>query len=104
MEFDSTSYDWLIISESRSRYMGEGIVKGDPELYKFMVTVLDADSEESATGLDGFRIKVWRKTVDGTDLVIYDNGLGAPADSADGGTTPLAGGSIIVHSSGSGKK
>ena len=104
LEFDSTSYDWLIISESRSRYMGEGTVKGDPELYKFMVTVLDADSEESATGLDGFRIKVWRKTVDGTDLVIYDNGLGAPADSADGGTTPLAGGSIIVHSSGSGKK
>ena len=100
LDFASTTYNWLVISETRARYIGKGNVKGDPELYNFMVTVVNADSVEAATGMDGFRIKIWRETADGEDFVLYDNGLGADADSGNGGTTPIAGGSIVIHTSG----
>ncbi len=98
LKFDSTSYDWMIISGSRARYKGEGMVNDGPGLYKFMITALDADISDSGIIHDGFRIKIWQEDSDGTQVVLYDNGLGADEGTGNGGTTPLGGGSIKIHS------
>jgi len=93
LEFEATVYDWMIIAGARARYKGEGTVNDGPELYKFVVTALDADVSGSGITQDGFRIKIWQEDGD-AEIVLYDNGLGA---DSTGGTTPLGGGSITVH-------
>jgi hypothetical protein len=98
LEFDARDYDWMIISGARARFQGEGMVKGRSGLYKFRVTVLDSNVAGSGISADRFRIKIWQETPGGTESVLYDNGLGADESSGDGGTTPLGGGSITVHS------
>jgi len=97
LEFESTAYDWMIISGARVRYKGRGTVAGEAGWFKFMVTALDADASEGGLTQDGFRIKIWREDESGIEIVLYDSGLGVDSDSGDGGTTPLGGGSITVH-------
>jgi hypothetical protein len=97
LEFESTGYDWMIISGARARYKGVGKVNDGDELYKFQVTALDADVSGEGITQDGFRIKIWREGAGGTEDVLYDNGLGADDATGNGGTTPLGGGSIKVH-------
>jgi hypothetical protein len=95
--FDATVYEWMIISGANVRYKGEGTVKGGGDLYKFMVTALDADIAGSGITQDGFRIKIWQEDPDGAEIVLYDNGLGVDESTGSGGTTPLGGGSITIH-------
>jgi len=100
LEFNATSYDWMLVSGFRARYLGEGTVSGESSVYKFMITVIDAETSESVITQDGFRIKIWREQSDGSDFVLYDSGVGADEASGNGGTTTLGGGSVIIHSSG----
>ena len=97
LEFDATSYDWMIISGANARYKGEGTVNGGSDLYKFMVTALDADIAGAGITQDGFRIKIWQEDSSGAAIVLYDNGLGVDDSTGSGGTTPLGGGSIKIH-------
>jgi hypothetical protein len=103
LDFDATSYDWMIITGARARYKGEGTINGGTDLYKFQVTALDADISGDGITQDGFRIKVWQEDANGVETVLYDNGLGADDSTGSGGTTPLGGGSITVHQAKKGK-
>ncbi len=97
LEFDATVYEWMIITKDRARYKGEGTVNDGAELYKFLVTALDADVSSSGITEDAFRIKIWLEDDGGIETVLYDNGLGADSAGGDDGTTALGGGSITVH-------
>lgn len=90
LNFNSTSYEWLVIAGSKAQYKGSGTIN-DAGDYGFMLTAIDGDLNGKKP--DSFRIKIWDKT---TNAVIYDNQLGA-SDSADP-TTLLGGGSIVIHS------
>ena len=111
LNFQSSSYDWMVISGARARYKGSGSVDGYGGLFKFQVTALDADvnSNDSHTE-DAFRIKIWQEFDPLTGdpflvpFVLYDNGLGADDGTGSGGTTPLGGGSIVIHEPPKGKK
>jgi hypothetical protein len=103
LEFNATSYDWMIISGARARYKGEGTVNGGTDLYKFQVTALDAGISGDGITQDGFRIKVWQEDANGVETVLYDNGLGADDSTGSGGTTPIGGGSITIHQAKKGK-
>ena len=97
LEFDATAYDWMIIAGARARYKGVGTINDGSELYKFMVTALDADISGLGITEDGFRIKIWQEDSSGAEIVLYDNGLGVDDSTGSGGTTALGGGSITVH-------
>ena len=87
--FDSTSYDWFVLSGAKARYRGLGTVNGVPG-YGFELTAWDGQLPGGG-GVDRFRIKVW---LGNPGNVVYDNLLGG-GDSAD--PTPLGGGSIVIH-------
>ena len=92
LDFESTAYEWLVISGSHlAQFKGTGTINGAGN-YGFILTAIDAGNTPS-TDVDLFRIKIWDKN-DG-DIIVYDNQMGA-ADNADP-TTPIAGGSIVIH-------
>jgi len=76
LNFSSTSYQWLVVSQSgtNAQYKGSGTINGAGS-YGFMIWATQGSP-------DTFRIKI----TDSSDNVVYDD--------AD---TPLGGGSIIVH-------
>jgi hypothetical protein len=90
-DFQSTSYDWLVVSGTHAQFKGSGTVNGSGD-YAFMVTVFDGDVTGGGK-TDAVRIKVWDKANGGG--VVYDNQLGA-ADGADP-TTVISTGSIVIH-------
>jgi uncharacterized delta-60 repeat protein len=89
--FQSTSYDWLVVSGAKAQYKGSGTVNGSGN-YGFLLTAIDG-ALPGGGGQDKFRLKIWDKT---TGAVVYDNQMGG-ADTADP-TTVLGGGSILIHS------
>jgi hypothetical protein len=90
LNFHSTAYDWLVIAGAKALFKGVGQVNG-AEGYGFILSAKDGDL--NGDGSDTFRIKVWHLD---TEVVIYDNQLGAEDDAE--ATTTLGGGSIVVHS------
>jgi hypothetical protein len=88
MNFQSTSYEWLVVAGARAQYKGAGVVNGVPG-YSFLLTAIDG-ALPGGGGSDRLRVKIW-----GDNGVLYDNQLNAP-DSADP-STALGGGSIIIH-------
>lgn len=84
LNFNSTSYEWLIVAGSKAMFKGSGTINGAGD-YAFMVSAIDGSP-------DRFRIRIWDKT---TGTVIYDNQIGA-ADDANP-TMALGGGSITIH-------
>jgi hypothetical protein len=89
LKFQSTSYEWMVISGARAQYKGSGKINGAGD-YRFMLTVIDGQ-EPGGGGQDKFRIRIWS---DGGGLV-YDNQMNAP--DSDDPTTALGGGSIVIH-------
>lgn len=79
----------LTISGQRATFTGKGTVNQQPG-YTFLVSVLDAGKGSAP---DQFRIKL---TKDATGEVLYDTQPGAADNAAP--TTPLGGGSIVIHS------
>jgi len=89
LRFQSTSYDFLVISGARAQYKGTGTINGEGN-FKFLLTA--TDSAVSGGGdVDKFRIKIF---VAGGG-VIYDNQPGAKDDANL--TTELGGGNIRIH-------
>ena len=76
LNFQSDSYDWLVIAGSKAKFKGTGTINGTGN-YGFMLSATDSDP-------DLFRIKIQDKD---SDNVIYDNNE----------ETELGGGQIIVH-------
>jgi len=86
LRFDSTSYDWLVITGGNyARFKGSGTINGNPASnggdYRFMLWGGDGTG---SGGEDTFRIKIWRED---TGYVIYDNGM----------NQAIGGGQIQVH-------
>jgi probable HAF family extracellular repeat protein len=90
LNFQSTSYDWLVVSGARVQYRGSGTINGRGN-YGFILTAVDGEVNGGG-GVDKFRIKIWDNA---TGAVVYDNKMGV-ADTAD--PTAIAGGSVVIHS------
>jgi len=90
LNFQSSSYDWLVIAGARAKYKGLGTINGAGN-YGFMLTATDAELT-SSTDVDLFRIKIWDRD---TDEVVYDNKMGADDDGYAG--TEIGGGNIKIH-------
>ncbi|MGQ0798114.1 MAG: PKD domain-containing protein [Methanobacteriota archaeon] len=90
LAFQSTEYDWLVISGARAQYKGSGAINGAGN-YGFLLTVVDGDLPGGG-GVDKFRIKIWDLS---SGVVVYDNRLGASDDSEP--TTILGGGRIAIQ-------
>jgi len=88
-EFDSTAYEWLVVAGARAQYKGEGVIKGAPGAFQFMLTAIDGQLPGGG-GEDKFRLKIT-----GPGGVVYDNQIGS-ADSVDPSTV-IEGGSIVIH-------
>ena len=94
LNFESTSYEWLVIAGAKAQFKGAGTIN-DAGTYSFLLTAGDGDRTGSS---DRFRIKIWDKN---TGATVYDNQMNA-SDTADP-TTALGGGSIVIHDSKVGK-
>jgi hypothetical protein len=91
LDFQSTSYEWLIVGGPNARFRGVGTIGGVGN-FGFMVSATDG----ALTGggdEDRFRIQIWDR--DNGDALIYDNEVGNESDADP--TTILGGGSIIIH-------
>jgi len=88
-EFDSISYEWLVVAGARGQYKGTGVIKNQPGTFDFVLTTIDGELPGGG-GLDKFRIKI-----SSPGGVVYDNQTGA-ADSADPSTV-IASGHIVIR-------
>jgi hypothetical protein len=94
LNFQSESYDWLVIAGAKAMFKGTGSINGTGH-YGFLLSAIDAGLTPS-TDTDLFRIKIW--DMDNDDAVVYDNQVacGDTSDEADP-CTALGGGSIVIH-------
>jgi len=91
--FQSESYQWLVIAGAKAQYKGTGTVNGE-EGYGFLLTAVDG--ELKGDGLDRLRMKIWEvDPVSEVETVMYDNELGQADDRE--AATGLGGGSIVIH-------
>jgi N-acetylneuraminic acid mutarotase len=86
-EFESTSYNWLVVTGDKALLKGTGTINGSGT-YTFLVSAIDGSLTNSA---NLFRLQI----KDLSNIVVYDSQPGAP-DLADP-TTPLSSGLIKVH-------
>ena len=84
-DFNSTSYQWLVVAGSKAQYKGTGEVNGVGG-YGFILTAYDGNP-------DRLRLKVW----DGGGSIVYDNALGSSDDIDAANPQPLGGGQIIIR-------
>ncbi|MBI4039977.1 PKD domain-containing protein [Candidatus Daviesbacteria bacterium] len=96
LNFQSTSYDWLVVSGARGQFKGTGAISGNPGNFGFMLTAIDGQVNGGGNQ-DKFRIKIWDRgqSSDGSSGVIYDNQIGA-SDTSDP-TTVISSGSITIQ-------
>ena len=87
LDFDATSYLWLVVSGAKATLKGSGTVNGSGN-YTFLISAIDG-SQTNGQNLIRVQIK------DSSNNIIYDTQAG-DADTADP-TTPLANGTIKVH-------
>ncbi len=90
LKFNSSVYEWLVVSGARAQYRGSGTVNGAAG-YRFSLTAIDGELLSSGTP-DLIRIRIWH---DASGGLVYDNQRGA-SDGEDP-VTVLGGGSIVIH-------
>lgn len=88
LSFESTAYEYLVVSGTKATYRGVGTVNGAGS-YGFEVTVIDGTKGNP----DRFRIRIWDHNRGNASL--YDNELGTPGSGDP--TTQIATGSIVIH-------
>ena len=93
-DFDSTSYEWLVVAGSRAQYKGTGKVNGKAG-YGFLLTIVDGDVA-GGDGIDRFRIRVWELA---TGSTVYDNAAGNSDDMDAANPQQIGSGSIVIHAS-----
>ena len=92
LNFKSSEYEWLVVAGAKGTFKGSGTINGMGN-YGFILRAIDANLTAS-TDVDLFRIKIW--DMSNMDAVVYDNEVSEHDDDADP-TTPIAGGSIVIH-------
>lgn len=93
-DFDSTSYQWLVVAGAKAQYKGTGTVNGTGT-YGFLLSAVDGQVNGGG-GIDKFRIKIW--DMNNGDTVVYDNNLGGSEDIDSANPQALTHGSIVIHS------
>ena len=83
LKFQSTDYQWLVISGPQAQFKGFGTINGSGS-YGFLLTARDS-GVSGGPSEDTFRIKIW--DLDDGDRVVYDNGA----------QQEIGGGSIVLH-------
>jgi hypothetical protein len=89
LNFQSSAYQWLVVSGARAQYKGTGTVNGQ-DGYSFLLTATDGQVAGGG-GVDKIRLKIWN-----AGGVVYDNLVGAADELSNG--QAIAGGSIVIHS------
>ncbi|MDF1504436.1 putative Ig domain-containing protein [Roseisolibacter sp. H3M3-2] len=89
LDFKSTDFQWLVVAGARAQFKGTGTIKGRSGSFQFLLTAVDA-AVGGGGSVDKFRIKITGPN----DVLVYDNGLGAPDDSDSG--SALKGGNISI--------
>ena len=89
IDFHSTSYQWLVVSNGRAQYRGEGTINRQSG-YGFQVTAIDG--RLAGTAKDEFRIQIWDRN--NGNAVVYDTQFGQ--DDSPDNALPLSGGSISI--------
>ncbi|PYR85841.1 MAG: hypothetical protein DMG18_04670, partial [Acidobacteria bacterium] len=92
MHFQSTNYEWLVVSGSRAQIKGSGKINGKGD-YGILLTAIDGKISDEDR-MDRVRLKIWNKA-DG--VIIYDNVPTASDIESTG--TKLGGGNITIHRS-----
>jgi PKD repeat protein len=90
LNFQSSSYEWLVIAGAQAKFKGVGTLNDAGE-YGFLLTAEDGQVNGGG-GTDTFRIKIWDIE---TGSIVYDNQIGDTDAAA--ATTELGGGSIVIH-------
>lgn len=91
VNFQSTDYQWLVVSGAKAQYRGTGTVNGVAG-YEFLVTAYDGQARGASSTADAFRIKIWDSA--GT---LFDNRRGTSDDFSSSTGQALSGGSIVIH-------
>jgi hypothetical protein len=91
--FQSTAYQWLVISAAKAQYKGTGTINGASG-YTFILTATDGELKGGG-GLDKLRIHITNTT---TGATVYDNVAGGPDDINNSNPQAIGGGSIVIHS------
>jgi hypothetical protein len=89
LNFNSTSYEWLVVSGAKAQFKGVGTINGAGS-YNFILSAIDGQVAGGG-GTDKFRIKITNGST-----VVYDNQIATLDDLADP-TTVIGGGSIVLH-------
>jgi hypothetical protein len=84
-DFNSASYQWLVVAGSKAQFKGIGEVNGIGG-YGFLLTAYDGNP-------DRLRLKVW----DAGGNIVYDNALGSSDDIDAANPQAIAAGQIIVR-------
>jgi hypothetical protein len=92
LNFHSTAYSWLVVSNFKAQYKGTGTINGTGN-YSFTLTAYDGDITGGG-GVDKFRIQI---TDDNTHTLVFDNRKGVPTDIDTADPQAIAGGSIVIH-------
>jgi hypothetical protein len=96
-KFNSTVYEWLVVTGAKAQYQGRGTVNGSG-VYQFVLTANDGDLAVPVEP-DKFRIKI--TDIDGSSpnygKVVYDNQRGQSTDLNTAEPQAISGGSIVVH-------
>lgn len=72
LDFKSTSYDWLVLTDEKAIVQGVGKIKRKKG-YRFMMSLVPGQNQEDQSK---FRMKIWTND----DVVVYDNQRGADLD------------------------
>jgi uncharacterized delta-60 repeat protein len=88
LNFQSTGYEWLVVSGRHAVCKGTGTINGSGD-YHFMLTSIDGD-QPGGGGEDRLRFRIWSDS----NGLIYDNQPNAPEIAAP---TSLSGGSIVIN-------
>lgn len=96
LEFESDSYEWLVVAGARAQFKGVGTIN-EVGNYGFLLTAIDGQVSGGGD-VDKFRIKIW--DIDNDGELRYDNQ--ETSDSADDEvpSSSLGGGQILIHTGG----
>ncbi len=92
IDFQSTSFNQIIVSGNTAKVSGSGTINGSGE-YKFYISVVDEKSTGKNREADKYRIRLVDSA---TQEVVYDNQMGDSKDAK--ATHPITNGNILVKS------
>jgi hypothetical protein len=91
LSFQSTGFQWLVISGANAQFKGSGTVNGAGS-YTFLITVVDGD-QVGGGGIDKYRFKLVDNS---TGQVVYDNVMGTSDDPDLANPQQITSGKVVI--------